>query len=799
MSAFGSNKKNRPFATRAARDQRPALRRKVLFEAMEPRLLLSASVDGAGVLHAALTTGDDNAMIEQVGAAAVNGSATIKLTINTVSTSYSGVRGIDLQALTGHDVITVSALDAAFTKGIEIYGNHSGAPDIGAGDLFTDSVEFSGNLHSRGGLIQVFAEAIKVDAGVTLNTIDSVSGAENDIVFRARRIVTADLVNLSPIYADVKSVDIDIGANAKLQAGSIYLIAQAEDRNLTAQIGAPPLINSLVIGPVTDKIGAFAALPFKLLIKESSANITLHDNAQLTGSGTIGVYATASANSTGVASSKLFSAGYAQATATATINLNTGAKIDAGAAVVVTSDAGATAKIGTTTSADASNGNGGVALSLAVAYGKVTSKTTLADGASIVAGKTANIRSLAELASEAGAEAAANPDGTAGLAFGVQLSDADVHTTVNGSVTALMHGASLVKIDIDPTVTTPNTPGYIDYVNNRIYVGDTSLVTEDTVVYDNRRGGSIGTTSLLTTNGLVDGKSYVVINVKDDLLTPLVDESKYIQLAINEQNAIDGIAIDLQNAGPSTYNNKKFFDATAVDGSKDTIKLDNPAGSGSGVEYATLGQSIELGQPVVYHQGTAPIAGLVDGKTYYIITGIDEFDLQGDSRFIKSQVVQLAETENEARAGVNIDIGGALAGATGYRFESKHVLDSGMATGVGILSNLDVEDKAAATAGLANDNPNEVALPNTLTQSALDSIYEKLTASYAAKAGSAGAGCASGGPNRGRTTSPPRPPGSRGPARRVVGSYGQNQHAGRVTMLIIRSDTAEIDSLLGGN
>ena len=96
-----------------------------------------------------------------------------------------------------------------------------------------------------------------------------------------------------------------------------------------------------------------------------------------------------------------------------------------------------------------------------------------------------------------------------------------------------------------------------------------------------------------------------------------------------------------------------------------------------------ISNTFELGQAVVYHQNGGPaIAGLVDGGTYYVITAIDQYDLQGNTRFTVNQIIRLAETENEARAGVWIDIGPAAG--SNYTLGAKHVLDSGLATGIGM-------------------------------------------------------------------------------------------------------------------
>ena len=59
----------------------------------------------------------------------------------------------------------------------------------------------------------------------------------------------------------------------------------------------------------------------------------------------------------------------------------------------------------------------------------------------------------------------------------------------------------------------------------------------------------------------------------------------------------------------------------------------------------------------MYQQGDAPIAGLDDGSTYYVAASTNQTNLQGNTRFADAQVIGLAETENEARGGVLIDLG----------------------------------------------------------------------------------------------------------------------------------------------
>ncbi len=557
------------------------------------------------------------------------------------------------------------------------------------------------------------SEALSTTAGTAISgdVIQRKLLSEKDITFRARRFNTADLANLSPLMINIRDVDVNIGAGAELRGAGIYLFAQAEDRSLTTLLGTNRLVNNFIIKPLLDQIGDWLALPVKVLYKQSEATITVGAGAKIIGSGTVGLYATAASDATGVAKSKYISVGYAQAIATASVTIATGALIQStGAAVVVTSDANATAKMTTETAQKKADGNkqqqndSGYAVSLAISNAKATSTVTLAAGATIEAAKTANLRAKGDVKTEAESKGSTFADGTLGLGFGLSFSDSDIHTVVDGTVIAHVDPNYLVKIEIDPTagLSPDGTPqiGYIDYANDRIYVGGTGLVTEDVVKYDSRRGTPIG--------GLVDDQDYVIISVMDDPNTAF-DESGYIQLALTEQNAIDGQAVDLKwddpLLPPMTMNTKEFT-GSQVDSQRSRITLDNPAFSESDneVDWQLLGLTFELGQAVVYHEGTAKIEGLDDGKTYYVITGINEFDLQGDSRWIQHQVIQLAETEMEARAGVNISFSLANTAATGFRLEAKHVFDSGFSNGIGILANLKAEDKAKAEAGIEDES-----------------------------------------------------------------------------------------------
>jgi hypothetical protein len=247
---------------------------------------------------------------------------------------------------------------------------------------------------------------------------------------------------------------------------------------------------------------------------------------------------------------------------------------------------------------------------------------------------------------------------------------------------------------------------------------------------------------------LVDGQEYVVIRL-EDIPETARNESDWIKLAQTEQKAIDGQGVDLKadTVGLPTAVNSKAFSGADVNAASNSITLANPAFTGSGVNFSLLGQTFELGQAVVYHQGDAAIAGLVDGETYYIIAGIDEYNLSGDQRFVGEQVIQLAETENEARGGVAIDIGPVSSSATGFSLAAKHVLDSGFATGIGVQSKLDASDKASGGAGLNSEDRGPKtfakkveAVKEKLNPNVPDLIFQALTKDYRDNSSKTGSG-----------------------------------------------------------
>jgi len=244
-----------------------------------------------------------------------------------------------------------------------------------------------------------------------------------------------------------------------------------------------------------------------------------------------------------------------------------------------------------------------VAGALAITDANTISHVTVAKGATITAGTTANIIASGNSTSDAEASSGLFADGKAGLAFALDFSNSDIKTSVDGTVIARADPVAgyTVKIEIDPLagLNADGTPqvGYVDYANNRIYVGPNALVDEDVITYTNRRGTSIG--------GLVDGRQYFIVTT---------DEPGWIQLAETQTNALRAIAgfpagnvVDLRtDLGPATSDNTLSFDSSNVDSGTNTISLQRNG--------ATVFNTFELGQAVVYRATPgSSIEGLVDG------------------------------------------------------------------------------------------------------------------------------------------------------------------------------------------
>ncbi|MDN5759540.1 MAG: hypothetical protein L0H59_13590, partial [Tomitella sp.] len=357
--------------------------------------------------------------------------------------------------------------------------------------------------------------------------------------------------------------------------------------------------------------------------------------------------------------------------------------------------------------------------------------------ATLDAGQVANVRATGTVNSTASASAGTYADGTAGVALGISISNANIRTEINGDITARAEPGYTVTLQFDPTVGEGEI-GYVDPDANSIYVGPIALFTGDAVKYSNRRGNSVGGTGL--TGSLTDGKTYYVINVEDDPDTTF-DESHTIKLAGNELAAYRGDAVDLFNdpsdeTQPAAVNSKSFDD-DAVDLTTDEISVVSPSFSGdSAASFSLFANTLQYGQAVRFDVVDGDqIGGLEDGAVYYVITARDEQNLTGDRRSLGNLVqnIRLAETGGEADAGKYIDL--TSLGRGEYTLTAFHVLDAGLTTGLGVKSSLDATNSATAKSGLA---PPGSPVFKKEVPNGFDSLLGKLLGRFTDVAGSGG-------------------------------------------------------------
>ncbi|MDX6677211.1 MAG: hypothetical protein QOE31_1263, partial [Solirubrobacteraceae bacterium] len=714
-------------------------------------------------------SGDDTIVLRDIADTA--DGLQMEIVINGTATRFANPSQLlTIRGRGGDDTISIASLDGAFAAGLSIFGegdvDMDGSADYGRFQralLFGsgDSVAVTGSIHLLGGSLTVVSTSFSIAADVTLSTLATISGDVN--VFAHE--FSMKIANASPVFVDSNSASITLGDRSVITARNVALRAWAFDA-ITLGAVLPDELPNFTIKVLEALITALSALPVKVLVKEATATVTVGTGAQILATENIQVFAEADVKAAGKATSQLFSVGYTEATATATLTVAASALIQAGGAVDVFASATGAATMTSSTPrelGDAAIDKTQTALSIAVSNADVTSTATLAAGASIVAGLTANFRALGTIVSTASATAGNYSDGTAGIALGIQLSDATITTTVDGNITATAGPGSATKIAIDPTAAAGM--GHIDMANYTIVVGPNALQTGDPVLYSSARGNAIGGPLL----GLVSGLTYYVIRLKDNPATTDVDESELIQLASSKLRAYAGTAIkigkelvsedqsllgllvplfgDLLDGGaivPTVV--RKSFVAADVDAAADTIRLPNPAATGSGYDFSLFGNTFKLGQPVRFNAPAgSSIAGLADGQIVYVIANTNEFDLEGDFRFVGKQTVRLARTEAEALAGIAIDLGAATG--TGFQLTALHTFESELTSGVGVTGRLYASDAVSADAGLLHqDDLKELgkvtALKTLATKGIFDTILNALTKSYREKRlkGGSGAG-----------------------------------------------------------
>ena len=198
----------------------------------------------------------------------------------------------------GSDTLDVQSLSSNWDASLNIYGEFDGAETFAA-DGGEDSVTFSGSIDlGDSGSMQVIAETITVNDSVS---IEGDTSDEGFIEFRSRRIGTAELENLAPIFPSSKVATIDIGDDASIEAGGVYLIAQAEERTFAEQLEISSALDTNLVGPLLGQVSDILTFPFQVLVKRTDASVTVGERVEITGYSGVGIYANSVTNASGSA------------------------------------------------------------------------------------------------------------------------------------------------------------------------------------------------------------------------------------------------------------------------------------------------------------------------------------------------------------------------------------------------------------------------------------------------------------------------------------------------------------------
>ncbi len=713
------------------------------------------------------TSGDDQITLQvsggnlQVGYAAANGGTVtfVPLSGNTYGTPVSSLTlplaagpDIKIDLMGGDDTVTIDANLTIPGKNLEIFAetiilNANRTIDTRTTSADAGSILFSGDTITLNENSQLLAQA-------------SPGFSAGDITLEVEESDFVAVQNRTPFALNTKEVKIDVKSGVEIRGDDVVFYAAARDRTLKSlassifsgnELESSSLINdySIPFLPGADKL---AGVPVKVLLRKSDAQIDVGAGVTIAGDGHVDIRTRATSDSSGKVSSKFFSVGYVQAEAISKVTFvgdtQNPTSITSGLSTVIRSDGKVKAKLGTKTSRDLGDaGATNLALSAAVSRGNLVSQVVVPAGVNVVSQRTANIKAEGETEVVAEAEAGLHSNGIAGLAFGVDISNADVKSEVNGNVTANQNPGAVVKWEFDPTL-----DGVID--NNRINLAialdndaaknDTTTIPHDlptgsAVEYSNRRGVGIGGSGNQLIGpegqplgGLVDGETYYVVRSPDDVdfiyLAESVGKARRAaeKLANGESLSTvpfvgDVVALPVSN---QVALNEKVFNLDKVNQDTDEITLPNPGFQGEfGTNsFSLFGSTFELGQAVIYTvpMGGTAIGGLENGKIYYVNVPVTEAGINGDDRFVNKQVIKLSETENKALGGITLDLDLSTATGNDHKLAATHVLDSGLATGIGVLAELDVVTEVGSDAGLGSGkfdaNPKTTGLKANVTK-----------------------------------------------------------------------------------
>ena len=446
--------------------------------------------------------------------------------------------------------------------------------------------------------------SVILEADNTNYTLDGLSFPTLDAEQRSTAITLAGGTANSPAVVEGGTVDIESDTNdvpivASVAANADNSFTDHTDNEFASWgqwVGGA--INSL--GPLLSSLPALnlTTLPVSLNYRDAAATVTIGDDAQVIGSGTVFIDSSTVADAEGQAIySHNTSAGLAVAlmmgTTDSVTDVQDGSLVEStGGGVLIHSDASSTAsgiaRVGQNVEEDSGGDNGSLGLALSVGVVNQTSHATVEQGAKVVAAGAVDLESNGSSSNVQQPYSTTYVDGNVGLSAAINFTENDIQANADGTI---ISGGS--SSDVGDSGLDFNPYLDVDFANSAIKLMPsqaTGLQTGQSFVYDSDGGGNI--------DGLTSGTTYYVIVPQG-----LTDE---VQLADSPGDALAGKFIPF-GAYPTIKAGSTTLPITNIDETSGTIEFGFDPG-------------IADGQAVTYNAlaGRA-IGGLTGGTTYYAI------------------------------------------------------------------------------------------------------------------------------------------------------------------------------------
>ena len=333
----------------------------------------------------------------------------------------------DLDALNSSVTIDVSSLNGMTEFEI----------DTGAGQ---DSVTFTSDLFLNGADLEVNAEEITVDQGVTISTYVGKSAAgAGDITFNAQQQINP-FITLIP-FADVTSTDSAINIDgATIKGAAISMTALADSANLFSDDST----GSSIPESALDFIGSMSLLG-GFAQSTATADINVLGDSQIEAD-TLRLNAEAKTQAKVKTATVYLGVAVGISEPSATITVADGVSIHTTGDVALHSNAESSLNV------SASQGlmgpsRTGETVNITFAYGKsdITSNVQIAQGALVDSGGSLSLIADMEQSTNVNATAGAYDDGSVGTAVSISNVTSNVDAIVNG--TALATGDMLIQAD----------------------------------------------------------------------------------------------------------------------------------------------------------------------------------------------------------------------------------------------------------------------------------------------------------------------------------------------------------------